>query len=322
MELVVLSVPDCPHVALLDDLLRDVLADRPEVRVVHREVTEHAQAEAEGMHGSPTLLVNGVDPFAVPGSRPSVSCRLFRDEDGLARPAPPRTALVAALTTYGGRTEPPVAGLPPGVAEILRVGGQRRRAPETRGQRAVQQAVLRSFAVAGHPPTADELEVVSAEFSASAAEVLALLHDADFLRLDSAGCITVAYPFSALPTRHRVTQADGVLVFAMCAVDALGIPAMLSTDAEIVSTTADGAEVVVSVLGGRPEADPSTAVVFVGASCETGPAAEVCCGHLNFFASRDGAAGWAAAHPDVPGSILGVGEACELGREIFGSLLA
>lgn len=269
MELVVLSVPDCPHVALLDDALRDVLGDRQGVRVVHRQVRDQDQAEREGMHGSPTLLVNGIDPFVAPGSQPSVSCRLFRDEDGRARPAPSRAALVAALARAGG-TASSLWRLSTRLREILGAAGQRRRAPEERGQRAIQQAVLRSFTATGRPPTSDELARVAAESSTTASQVLAALHRGDFLRLDEAGRITAAYPFSALPTRHRVTPEGGVTVFAMCAVDALGIPAMLATDAEVVSTAPDGADVVVAVRGGRPGAEPSTAVVFVGTSCDAG----------------------------------------------------
>ncbi|OLZ51590.1 alkylmercury lyase family protein [Amycolatopsis keratiniphila] len=321
MELVVLSVPDCPHVALLDNLLRTVLADHEDIRVVHRQILGQDQAEREGMRGSPTLLVDGIDPFAEPGSQPSVSCRLFRDEDGQAKPAPSKTALIAALFRAGGAV-PPRASLPPRLREILGVDGQRRLAPHERGQRAIQQSVLRSFAATGRPPTTDELARVAEESSTTAPRVLAALHRGDFLQLDEAGRITAAYPFSALPTRHRVTPAGGVPAFAMCAVDALGIPAMLATDAQIVSTTPDGAEIVVMVRGGYPAAEPSTTVVFVGTSCDAGPAAEVCCDHLNFFTSHADAENWAAAHPDVQGSILSVVEAGQLGREIFGPLLA
>ncbi|MFI2204210.1 hypothetical protein ACH47Z_26165 [Streptomyces sp. NPDC020192] len=34
------------------------------------------EAERLGMHGSPTLLVGGTDPFARPGQEPSLSCRV------------------------------------------------------------------------------------------------------------------------------------------------------------------------------------------------------------------------------------------------------
>jgi hypothetical protein len=41
-----------------------------------------ASRTAAGVAGSPTLLVDGTDPFTVPGQAPSVSCRLYRDESG------------------------------------------------------------------------------------------------------------------------------------------------------------------------------------------------------------------------------------------------
>ena len=46
-----------------------------------------------GMHGSPTLPVNGHDPFADPGTAPVVACRLYRGEDGRLDGAPTEAAL-------------------------------------------------------------------------------------------------------------------------------------------------------------------------------------------------------------------------------------
>jgi len=45
------------------------------------------------MHGSPTLLINGTDPFATPGQAASLSCRIYRDDAGRAGPAPSVEAL-------------------------------------------------------------------------------------------------------------------------------------------------------------------------------------------------------------------------------------
>ena len=64
-------------------------------------------------------------------------------------------------------------------------------------------------------------------------EVLAALHDMDAVRLDPEGRIAVAYPFSAYPTRHRVRIDDRVDVYAMCAIDALGMSAMLGANTRI-----------------------------------------------------------------------------------------
>lgn len=84
MKIDVLHVPDCPNLAPLLDHLRMVT----DLRVTTREVGSAAEAEEFGMAGSPTLLINGVDPFAAPGQCAVVSCRLYRDEDGRIVPAP------------------------------------------------------------------------------------------------------------------------------------------------------------------------------------------------------------------------------------------
>jgi hypothetical protein len=49
------------------------------------------------MHGSPTLLIGGTDPFAAPGQAASLSCRLYRDDAGRAAPAPSVEALRTAI---------------------------------------------------------------------------------------------------------------------------------------------------------------------------------------------------------------------------------
>jgi hypothetical protein len=40
------------------------------------------------MAGSPTLLIDGVDPFAMAGQAWNLSCRLYADEAGAASGAP------------------------------------------------------------------------------------------------------------------------------------------------------------------------------------------------------------------------------------------
>jgi hypothetical protein len=42
---------------------------------------------------------------------------------------------------------------------------------------------------------------------------------------------------------------------------------------------------------------------------------------MNFFATHASAAGWADAHPEVTGQVLGRAAALRLGRRIFGPLL-
>jgi hypothetical protein len=88
MELTILSVPDCPNVAVLEERLAVVLADYPDAVVRRRQVADEQVATETGMAGSPTLLIDGTDPFAVPGQTPSLACRLYRDPAGRLTGAP------------------------------------------------------------------------------------------------------------------------------------------------------------------------------------------------------------------------------------------
>jgi hypothetical protein len=65
-------------------------------------------------------------------------------------------------------------------------------------------------------------------------------------------------------------------------------------------------------------------VVYVGRTRGdwAGPSASVCCGYINFFTTGTAATAWAAAHPDITGSLLGQERALQLGIGIFGQLLS
>lgn len=101
MELTLLTVPACPNAAAFEERLASVLAEHPGAVVVRRMIADEREAAQTGMHGSPTLLVNGADPFAAPGQPPSLSCRLYRDASGRTGPAPSVQALRQALAAIG-----------------------------------------------------------------------------------------------------------------------------------------------------------------------------------------------------------------------------
>ncbi|WP_326640290.1 thioredoxin family protein [Streptosporangium sp. NBC_01755] len=98
LELTVLTVQDCPNAAVLHERLTQALAGHPGASMITQHVIDdEVSAAALGMHGSPTLLINGVDVFASAGTPTSVSCRLYRDETGSTGGAPSVTALRRAL---------------------------------------------------------------------------------------------------------------------------------------------------------------------------------------------------------------------------------
>jgi hypothetical protein len=99
MDVTLLYFDGCPNSQEADERLREALAraGRDDVRVQHRLVTTAEQAEAAGFRGSPTVLVNGQDPFADLDAPVGLSCRLFRTEAGLAG-APSVEQLLAVLS--------------------------------------------------------------------------------------------------------------------------------------------------------------------------------------------------------------------------------
>ena len=86
-RITVLAVPDCPNAPVVRERIAAALEGHA-VAVEFVEVSDEATAARWHMTGSPTLLLDGVDPFAVPGTRPSLSCRLYRHADGTTDGAP------------------------------------------------------------------------------------------------------------------------------------------------------------------------------------------------------------------------------------------
>ncbi|WP_326793828.1 alkylmercury lyase family protein (plasmid) [Streptomyces sp. NBC_00841] len=319
MRITILAVPHCPNVPVVRERITTALAGRSaEVELV--EVREEAEAARWGMTGSPTVLLDGVDPFAMASAPASVSCRLYRDADGRADGAPSIQALRQALGIQAAE------GQECRTADLLdpvRRFGRGRRAPAERGLRAIHQAVLRHFAAEGAAPDSTALDPTAAVAGRTAADVLAELDREDFLTLDTAGRIRAAYPFSAVRTRHRVSLASGAQVWSMCAVDALGISAMLGgQDVQISSCDpVNDQPVTITFTGGSTHWEPTDAVVFIGRRDADGPAAAVCCDALNFFTGRASAQQWQQAHPEISGQVVSQDRALQIGQQTFGPIL-
>lgn len=84
MDVELLFVPDCPHAkpaaALLRSALDDIGLSAMDFQLTVIDTPE--AAERRGFVGSPTILVDGIDPFQTPGQPASLACRLCR---GLGR---------------------------------------------------------------------------------------------------------------------------------------------------------------------------------------------------------------------------------------------
>ncbi|MEV5877318.1 alkylmercury lyase family protein [Streptomyces sp. NPDC052101] len=326
MRITVLAVTDCPNARPVLERVTTALDGR-EAEIELIEVADETGAARLGMYGSPTILIDGTDPFSPSGAMPSLSCRLYRNADGTVSGMPDENALRQALAGATAPTRSAEAAdcctPQPDPLDVVGRAGRGRCAPAERGLRAVRQRILRHFAATGVTPDTQMLQAVAAGAGRSATDVLAELAAEDFLTLDEAGNIRAAYPFSAIPTRHRVLLESGVEVWSMCAIDALGIPAMLGQDAVISSTDpVSGDPITITSTTGTFRWEPASAVVFLGHRPEGGPAATACCDALNFFTDAANARAWTRRHPDVPGRIVDQPDAEHIGQQTFGPLLA
>jgi hypothetical protein len=88
----------CPNWQVADERLQDALAraGRQDVRVERRLIGTPEEAAAAGFRGSPTVLIDGRDPFADPDTPVGLACRVYRTEAGLAG-SPTVHQLVAVL---------------------------------------------------------------------------------------------------------------------------------------------------------------------------------------------------------------------------------
>ncbi|GAB3662945.1 hypothetical protein GCM10027596_25300 [Nocardioides korecus] len=82
MDITLLYFQDCPNWKVADQRLAALAAERPDIRVTRHLVDTPAEAERTRFHGSPSILVEGVDVFAEPGAEVGLSCRRYLTPDG------------------------------------------------------------------------------------------------------------------------------------------------------------------------------------------------------------------------------------------------
>jgi hypothetical protein len=144
VEVELLTVPGCANRTIALTRVRAALerVGAVEVIVAERVIANASEAAAAGMHGSPTVLVDGRDPFAAGGTEASLSCRLYRTPAGLEG-ASSVDALASALSR------------PPGAGGVSRPGdGCCDAVPPSRPEDfdAVRRLGVRGFAVDSGDP--------------------------------------------------------------------------------------------------------------------------------------------------------------------------
>ncbi len=103
MEVVLLYFDGCPTWRVTEQRLTQALAlaGAPDTPVTRRQVTTPEEAERLAFRGSPTVLIDGRDPFAAADAPVGLACRLYATPQGRAG-APTVEQLVAAVSPPRG----------------------------------------------------------------------------------------------------------------------------------------------------------------------------------------------------------------------------
>lgn len=134
----------------------------------------------------------------------------------------------------------------------------------TANERLVRNYIMESIINCAAPVNIADLEQV---FNSRLDSVLAIvdsLVDKRAVVRDELGNIVFAYPVSALPTAHQVNLQDGRQLYAMCAVDALGVAFTFKQDIKINSVCRHcNAPVALQIINGKiVDLHPATAHVM------------------------------------------------------------
>lgn len=98
MDVTLLYFDGCPNWTKAAEAVRQAMQEigLPEQPVSLLRVETMEEAQRLGFHGSPTVLLAGVDPFADAAAPVGLICRVYRSESGLAG-APTVAQLSTAL---------------------------------------------------------------------------------------------------------------------------------------------------------------------------------------------------------------------------------
>ncbi len=194
-------------------------------------------------------------------------------------------------------------------------------------EETVRRAILDIYVETGHAPTLNALAELTGLTPVELPDLLSSLAQRDLIVLSDADqSIEAAYPFTDRNIEHRVCIGD-VSLNAMCAIDALGIGAMLKQDVLIQSRCRYcdcDIQIATKSTGHAIEStSPQTSVVWSGIQDIDGCAADTQCSVMAYFCSDDHLDLWRdEANREQNGHRLTIEQGLEAGAAIFIPFLA
>ena len=91
----------CPNWKETDAHLQSLQSEGLDLNVTYQLIETPEAAAVAGFRGSPTVVIDGVDPFADSEAPVGLACRVYRTDDGYAG-SPSRQQLRDAITATSG----------------------------------------------------------------------------------------------------------------------------------------------------------------------------------------------------------------------------
>lgn len=185
----------------------------------------------------------------------------------------------------------------------------------------VKRFILIQTPILGRIPFIDKIRKEFDEFQMEKVDaILNKLDQVDAIHLDNdKATIAAAYPFSGSETSHQVfLKRKGFKVYAMCAIDALGVSFMFDCDVSVDSLCFHcGDRIEIEVKNNEiVTLNPRRTVVWCDMEYSECAATSLC-KNINFFSSEDHYKKWQRRKPKTKGYLLQIDEAFYLGKLFF-----
>jgi hypothetical protein len=172
---------------------------------------------------------------------------------------------------------------------------------EMKGLRFIFETILKTQ----KPPTPKEMQLALKKSHNKIIRILDELEKKDMLlRKSGTQEIVSIYPLSLTPTTHQIILKNGKRLYAMCAVDALGMPIMFNKEATIVSRCEKcKQEIKIEIKNEEIAWTSHPGIMIWSPERQIAPAAKTCCPSVNFFCCKEHLDEWIKENHTLVGRI-------------------
>jgi alkylmercury lyase len=175
----------------------------------------------------------------------------------------------------------------------------------------VLKYIFQTILKLGRAPTIREMRFGLEKSDGNILRILNELEKKDILlRKGGTQEIVSIYPFSLKPTEHQILLENGKRLFAMCAVDVLGMPIMFNKSIKVISQCEKCKETITIEIKNEEIVWVSHPDIMIWSPWhQIAPAAETSCPSVDFFCCKKHLEEWTKENPDLNGKISEIKQA-------------